>query len=389
MSDEERRPNKTQVLNASRRTLLTVGAAAAALSGLGLRGASAHGITPNILASSNSERRMLGGLEVSAIGLGVQNVARTFHTTIPDRREMHNIIRSAFDQGVTFFDCAEVYGPHECERILGEAIRDFRDDVQITTKFGFNVELETGALGPGLISRPDHIRRAVEGSLQRLGTDRVELLYQHRVDPTVPIEDVAGAIQLLMDEGKVLHWGLSEMGLDTLRRAHAALPVSAVQNEYSILWRGPEQGALELCEELGIGFVPFSPLGYGFLTGAIDMATSFAPGDFRAGTSRMDPENREANMALVNLVGTWAERKDTSRARIALAWLMAQGPSIVPIPGTTQMPHLFDNIGATSVQFSPAELEELNTEIAAIEVQGGRMPPVVQEWSNVEAPLPG
>ena len=332
-------------------------------------------------------RRRLGTLEVSAIGLGVQNMMRTFQTTVPSRPEMHNIIRTAFDRGVTFFDTAEVYGPHESERILGEAAAAFRDRIVIATKFGFNVDLRTGVHGPGLISRPAHIRAAVEGSLRRLRTDRIDLLYQHRVDPEVPIEDVAGAIKDLRRAGKVLHWGLSEMGPNTLRRAHAELPVSAVQNEYSMLWRGPEGGLLALCEELGVGFVPFSPLGYGFLTGAVDMGTTFAPGDFRSLTSRMEPENRRHNLALVELARSWGARKQAAPGQIALAWLMAQKPWIVPIPGTTQMPHMLENLGATAVRFSPAELAELNHAVAAIEVRGARMPPMVQAWSGVEAPL--
>lgn len=377
----------TDRLNANRRNFLKAGAAAVALTGLATTRASGQ-TTRSSGAALAEGRRMLGDLEVSQLGIGVQNMSRTFQTTIPKRSEMHNIIRTAFDRGVTFFDTAEVYGPHECERILGEAVADFRDQIQIATKFGFNVDLETGALQPGLISRPSHIRLAVEGSLQRLRTDRVELLYQHRVDPDVPIEDVAGAVADLMQEGKVLHWGLSEMGHETLRRAHAALPVSAVQNEYSMLWRGPETGLLALCEELGIGFVPFSPLGYGFLTGAIDMGTSFAPGDFRAGTSRMDPENREANLALVALAASWAERKGAAPGQIALAWLLAQGPSVVPIPGSTQMPHLLENLGATDVRFTPEELAELTSALDAIEVQGERMPPFVAAWSEVEAPAP-
>ncbi|MEL6463556.1 MAG: aldo/keto reductase [Pseudomonadota bacterium] len=378
----------TNPINTTRRSILTAGAAALAMGGLTAARANAQsGKAATSTATAAPGRRMLGNLQVSAIGLGVQNHSRTFHTTIPNRAEMHNIIRTAVDRGITFIDTAEVYGPHDSERILGEATGDIRDKIQIATKFGFNVDLESGTWAPGLISRPDHIKQSVEGSLQRLRTDRIDLLYQHRVDPEVPIEDVAGAVKDLMDEGKVLHWGLSEMGHDTLRRAHAALPVSAVQNEYSMLWRGPENGLLALCEELGIGFVPFSPLGYGFLTGAIDMGTSFAPGDFRANTSRMDTENREANMALVELAKSWAERKEATPAQIALAWLMAQGPSIVPIPGTTQMPHMLDNAGATDVVFTAGELAELNSQISAIDVQGARMPAMVAAWSEVEAPL--
>jgi aryl-alcohol dehydrogenase-like predicted oxidoreductase len=336
-------------------------------------------------------RRKLGQLEVSAIGIGVQNMMRTFQTTVPSRPEMHNIIRTAYDRGLTFYDTAEVYGPHESERILGEAVGPFRNNIVIATKFGFNVDLATGKQGtpPGVTSRPSLIRQRVENSLRRLRTDRIDLLYQHRVDPTVPIEDVAEVVAQLMKEGKVLHWGLSEMGSNTLRRAHAALPVSAVQNEYSMLWRGPERSILPLCEELGVGFVPFSPLGYGFLTGAIDADTTFAAGDFRSLTTRMDPENRRHNMALVELTRSWATRKRTTPARIALAWLLAKKPWIVPIPGTTQMPHMLDNIGATQVRFTPGELAELNRAVAAIEVRGKRMPDLVQSWSDVEAPVKG
>ncbi|MBP8215899.1 MAG: aldo/keto reductase, partial [Propionivibrio sp.] len=334
-----------------------------------------------------SARRKLGQLEVSSVGLGVQNMSRTYQTTVPARPEMIDIIRTAYERGVTFFDTAEAYGPHECERILGEAIAPFREKIVITSKFGWNIDLKTGARGPGLISRPDHIKLAVEGSLKRLRTDRIDLLYQHRVDPQVPIEDVAGAIRDLMAQGKVLHWGLSEMGLKTLRRAHAELPVTAVQSEYSMLWRGPEKEVLPVCQELGIGFVPWSPLGVAFLTGAIDEKTNFADGDFRKTESRFSPENRAHNMALVKLVKTWAERKNTTPARIALAWLLAQKPWIVPIPGTTQMAHMFDNIGAAEVTFSADELAALNASLANIVILGERLPPTVQAFSDVEALL--
>lgn len=334
-----------------------------------------------------SARRKLGTLEVSSVGLGVQNMARTYQTTIPSRPEMVNIIRAAYERGVTFFDTAEAYGPHECERILGEAITPFRNKVVITSKFGWNIDLQTGARGPGLISRPDHIKLAVEGMLKRLRTDRIDLLYQHRVDPQVPIEDVAGAIKDLKAQGKVLHWGLSEMGLQTLRRAHAELPITAVQSEYSMLWRGPEKEVLPLCQELGIGFVPWSPLGVGFLTGAIDQNTRFAEGDIRRIEPRFSPETRANNLALVRLVKTWAERKNTTPARIAMAWLLAQKPWIVPIPGTTQMAHMVDNIGAAEVTFSADELQALNAGLAAITVQGERLPPAVLVYSGVEAPL--
>ena len=331
-------------------------------------------------------RRRLGSLEVSSIGLGVQNMSRTYQTTIPRRPEMINIIRTAFDRGVTFFDAAEAYGPHEVERILGEGVAPFRDKVVIASKFGWNIDLETGERRPGLNSRPDHIKQVVDGMLRRLRTDRIDLLYQHRVDPQVPIEDVAGAVKDLMAQGKVLHWGLSEMGPNTLRRAHAALPVSAVQNEYSMLWRGPEEVIIPLCQELGIGFVPWSPLGVGFLTGAIDANTRFAPGDIRGVESRFSPENLPHNLALVELVKRWAERKGATPAQIALAWLMAQKPWIVPIPGTTQMAHMLENIGAADVRFTPAELAELNKAVAAIEIRGARLPDQVLVFSGVEAP---
>ncbi|MGH8855498.1 MAG: aldo/keto reductase [Telluria sp.] len=328
---------------------------------------------------------MLGKLEVSSIGLGVQNMSRTYQTTVPCRPEMHNIIRNAYERGMTFYDAAEAYGPHEVERILGEGVAPFRNQVVIASKFGWNVDLETGKRMPGLNSRPARIKQAVEGMLRRLRTDRIDLLYQHRVDPQVPIEDVAGAVQDLMKEGKVLHWGLSEMGPNTLRRAHAALPVSAVQSEYSMLWRGPEESVLSICEELGIGFVPWSPLGVGFLTGAIDANTRFADGDIRKLESRFGPENLPHNLALMALLKRWAERKSATPGQVALAWLMAQKPWIVPIPGTTQMAHMVENLGAAGLRFSAAEVAELNRAVAAIEVRGARLPEAVLAYSGVEA----
>ena len=333
-----------------------------------------------------SGRRKLGSLEVSSLGLGVQNMTRTYQTTIPHRPEMLNIIRTAFDRGVTFFDAAEAYGPHEVERVLGEGVQSFRNEVVIATKFGWNIDLETGKRGPGLNSRPEHIKLVVDGMLKRLRTDRIDLLYQHRVDPQVPIEDVAGAVKRLMDEGKVLHWGLSEMGLNTLRRAHAALPVTAVQSEYSMLWRGPEKEVLSICGELGIGFVPWSPLGVQFLTGAIDQNTRFADGDIRKIESRFSPENLPSNLALVELLKTWAVRKEATPAQVALAWLLAQQPWIVPIPGTTQMSHMLENIGADEVRFSVGELGELNQALDGIKIVGERLPAAVLAFSAVEAP---
>lgn len=260
------------------------------LSGASLAAASL--LSTNIQASTSEQKkrtistspntRKLGKLQVSSIGLGVQNMSRKYDTSVPNRQEMHQVIRSAYEEGVTFFDAAEAYGPFEVERILGEGVKPFRDNIVIATKFGWNIDQQTGERLPGLNSRPAHIKMVVEGMLSRLQTDRIDLLYQHRVDPDVPIEDVAGAVADLMNEGKVLHWGLSEMGINTLKRAHATLPVSAVQSEYSMLWRGPEKSVLPLCEKLGIGFVPWSPLGVQFLTGWIDENTRFAQGDFRA-----------------------------------------------------------------------------------------------------------
>jgi aryl-alcohol dehydrogenase-like predicted oxidoreductase len=331
-------------------------------------------------------RRKLGKLEVSSIGLGAQNMSRTYQTIIPTRTEMHQILRTAFDSGVTFFDAAEAYGPHEVERILGEGVAPFRNQVAITSKFGWNIDLQTGKRLPGLNSRPEHIKLAVEGMLKRLNTDRIDLLYQHRVDPAVPIEDVAGAVGDLVKQGKVLHWGLCEMGLNTLRRAHAALPVTAVQNEYSMLWRGPEDKVLDTCQELGIGFVPWSPLGVGFLTGAIDANTRFADGDIRKVESRFEGANLTANLALVELLKKWSVRKHATPGQIALAWLLAQKPWIVPIPGTTQMAHMLENVGAASIQFSAAELAELGGAVRAIKVQGARLPDAVLAYSGVESP---
>ena len=333
-----------------------------------------------------SGRRKLGSLEVSSVGLGVQNMSRKYETTVPYRPEMINIIRAAYDRGVTFFDTAEAYGPFECERILGDSIAPFRNKVVITSKFGWNIDPETGQFQMGLNSKPDHIKRAVEGSLKRLRTDRVDLLYQHRVDPQVPIEDVAGAVKDLMSQGKVLHWGLSEMGPNTLRRAHAALPLTAVQNEYSMLWRGPEDVVIPLCQELGIGFVPWSPLGVQFLTGAIDENSRFAPGDIRGMETRFSPENLKLNIELVKLVKQWADRKDAAPGQIALAWLMAQKPWIVPIPGTTEMAHMIQNVGASSVAFTPEEIKELNASASSIQIQGKRLPDGVLALSGVEAP---
>ena len=361
-----------------RRNLLALGLALPAA-------AAAQGVQAQAKPAAPGKRR-LGKLEVSSVGLGVQNMSRTYQTTIPHRPEMINIIRAAHDRGVTFFDAAEAYGPHEVERILGEGVAPIRDKVVIASKFGWNIDLETGKRSPGLNSRPEHIKLAVEVMLKRLRTDRIDLLYQHRVDPAVPIEDVAGAIKDLMAQGKVLHWGLCEMGRQTLRRAHAELPVTAVQNEYSLLWRGPEAWVVPTCEELGIGLVCWSPLGVGFLTGAIDASTRYADGDIRKMEGRFAPENIQNNLALVDLLKAWAARKQATPGQIALAWLLAQKPWIVPIPGTTQMAHMIGNTGAASIRFTPAELGELTAAASAIRIQGLRLPPGVLTFSEVEAP---
>jgi aryl-alcohol dehydrogenase-like predicted oxidoreductase len=360
---------------------------AATLAAAPLAASAARPSTPTTPAMPIMEgRRKLGKLEVSSIGIGAQNMSRTYQTTIPNRADMHQVLRTAFDRGVTFFDAAEAYGPHEVERILGEGVAPFRNQVAITSKFGWNIDLDTGKRLPGLNSRPEHVKLAVEGMLKRLNTDRIDLLYQHRVDPAVPIEDVAGAIGDLMKQGKVLHWGLCEMGLQTLRRAHAVQPVTAVQNEYSMLWRGPEDGVLATCQELGIGFVPWSPLGVGFLTGAIDANTRFADGDIRKVESRFSGENLAYNLALVELLKKWGTRKEATPGQISLAWLLAQQPWIVPIPGTTQMAHMLDNVGATRIRFTPSELAELNQSVRAITVRGARLPDAVLAYSGVEAP---
>lgn len=374
-----------------RRQALGAGLVLAATSLLPTRSAQAQGqgapasATPPRTAPLG--RRKLGALEVSALGLGVQNMDRKYTTEVPYRPEMIDIIRTAHAQGVTFFDTAQAYGPFENERILGEAIAPFRNEVRITSKFGWNIDPQTGQRSPGLNSRPNHIKRAVEGSLRRLRTDRIDLLYQHRVDPAVPIEEVAGAVKELMDQGKILHWGLSEPGLQTVRRAHAALPLTAIQNEYSMATRDPEKGVLPLCEELGIGFVPWWPLDCQLLTGWIDANTRFAAGDLRGVTPRFAPENLAHNMQLVDLIKTWALRKQAAPAQIALAWLMAQKPWIVPIPGTTVMAHMLQNIGAAGVRFTAAEIDELNTAVRAVEVRGQRLPDGVLTFSGVEAAL--
>jgi aryl-alcohol dehydrogenase-like predicted oxidoreductase len=347
--------------------------------------ASAAGVKTNSSKTQVTTKRKLGTLEVSSVGLGVQNMPRKYTTEVPSRSKMIDIIRTAFDQGVTLFDTAEAYGPFESERILGEAVASFRNKVVIETKFGWNIDQQSGQRLPGLNSRPEHIKVVVDGMLKRLRTDRIDLLYQHRVDPAVPIEDVVGAIKDLMSAGKVLHYGLSEPGLQTVRRAHAVHPVTAIQNEYSLLWRGPEKGVIPLCEELGIGFVCWSPLGVQFLTGWIDENTRFAPGDIRGAESRFSPENLPNNLKVVELVKKWGVQKGATPAQLSLAWLMAQKPWIVPIPGTTQMANMLENNGADSVRFTAEELSQFNADLAKIQIKGERLPSFVQAFSDVEA----
>jgi aryl-alcohol dehydrogenase-like predicted oxidoreductase len=332
-----------------------------------------------------SGRRKVGKLEVSSLGLGCQDMTGTFYATAPRRPDMIGLARAAYDRGVTLFDAAEAYGPLEVERIVGEAVAPFRNRVTISSKFGWGIDPETGRMVGGLNSRPEHIRAAVDGMLKRLHTDRIDLLYQHRVDPMVPIEDVAGTVKDLIAQGKVLHFGLSEPGPKTLRRAHAVQPVTAVQNEYSIMARDPETDILPICEELGIGFVCWSPLAMGFLTGTIDQETSFERGDFRGSVPWFTPENRPQNMAVVALVREWARRKGATPAQISLAWLMAQKPWIVPIPGTTKMPHLLDNLGGGAVRFTPEEVRELNGALARVPIHGARLSAGLLRLSGVEA----
>jgi aryl-alcohol dehydrogenase-like predicted oxidoreductase len=307
-------------------------------------------------------------LEVSAIGLGCMGMSFAFGPP-PDKQEMISLIRAAADRGVTLFDTAQVYGPLTNEELVGEALEPVRDQVVIATKFGFDLK---GAIGPGALdSRPATIRRSVEGSLRRLRTDTIDLLYQHRVDPNVPIEDVAGTVKDLIDEGKARHFGLSEAGVQTIRRAHAVQPVTALQSEYSLWWREPEQAILPTLEELGIGLVPFSPLGKGFLTGTIDTSTEFSSDDYRNTVPRFtDPEARQANLAFVALLTEIAERKQATPAQIALAWLLAQKPWIVPIPGTTKMHRLEENLAAADIELTPEELREIDD--AQIEAEGAR-----------------
>jgi aryl-alcohol dehydrogenase-like predicted oxidoreductase len=325
------------------------------------------------------KKRKLGksNLEVSDLGLGCMGLSFGYGPAV-DKKDGIALIRAAVERGVTFFDTAEVYGPYTNEELVGEALGPFRDQVVIATKFGFKIDPSTGKQA-GLDSQPAHIKEVAEGSLKRLKTDVIDLFYQHRVDPNVPIEDVAGAVKELIQQGKVKHFGLSEAGVQTIRRAHKVQPVTALQSEYSLWWREPEKEVIPTLEELGIGFVPFSPLGKGFLTGKISQDTQFDKSDFRNIVPRFTPENRKANQALVDLLAGFAERKKATPAQIALAWLLAQKPWIVPIPGTTKRHRLEDNLGAVNTQLSPDELRELETAASKIAVQGARYPEELQK----------
>jgi aryl-alcohol dehydrogenase-like predicted oxidoreductase len=326
------------------------------------------------------QKRKLGksNLEVSAIGLGCMGMSFGYGPAA-DKKEMISLIRSAVERGVTFFDTAEVYGPFTNEELVGEALAPLRDQVVIATKFGFKPDPNGGPRWSGLDSRPEHIKEVAEASLKRLKTNVIDLFYQHRVDPNVPMEDVAGAVKDLIQQGKVKHFGLSEASVQTIRRAHAVQPVAALQNEYSLWWREPEAEVIPTLEELGIGFVPFSPLGKGFLTGKISEDTQFDKTDFRNIVPRFTPENRKRNQALVDVIGKFGQQKKATPAQIALAWLLAQKPWIVPIPGTTKLHRLDENIGAVAVELTPEDLRQLETAASKIAVQGARYPEELQK----------
>ena len=329
------------------------------------------------------QKRKLGksNLEVSAIGLGCMGLSFGLGPAV-DKKEGISLIRAAVERGVTFFDTAEVYGPSTNEELVGEALAPFRDRVVIATKFGWAPNPQDGGKWTALDSRPEHIKEAAEGSLKRLKTDVIDLYYQHRVDSNVPIEDVAGAVKELIQQGKVKHFGLSEAGVQTIRRAHAVLPVTALQSEYSLWWREPEKEILPALEELGIGFVPFSPLGKGFLTGKINEETKFDKSDFRNIVPRFTPENRRANQGVVDLISKVAEQKKATPAQIALAWILAQKPWMVPIPGTTKLHRLEENIGAAAIQLTADDLQQIDNATARIPVQGARYPENLQKLVN-------
>lgn len=340
------------------------------------------------LTESIPHQRKLNQLTVSAIGLGCQGFGQDMYAVPqPSKERAIRVIRQAFEHGVSFFDTAEAYGPFASEKIVGEALQPIRDQVVIATKFGWDIDQQTGQRTGRLNSRPEHIRLVVDAMLQRLRTDRIDLLYQHRVDPNVPIEDVAGVIQDLIKQGKVLNWGLSEAGVNTIRKAHAVQPLTAVQSEYSLFFRGREQDVIPVCRELGIGFVPWSPLAMGALGGYVDQNTRFdqsSVGDLRAIIPRFSPTAMQQNIKLIQLVQQWAKQKSCTMAQFSLAWLQAQGDFIVPIPGTTKSYHLLENIGADAVRFEPQELEQLRQQLDNIQISGLRLPEGILQFSEAK-----
>ena len=389
----------------SRRSLLKSGSMAA-LAAVASTGLVAQSLANNRIAPSGNTanpaiqagctparnpRRMLGKLEVTALGLGCQGFGQNMYgVPQPNKADALRVMRQAFDYGVTFFDTAEAYGPFESERLVGEAVQPFRNQIVIASKFGWDIDQTTGQRTGKLNSRPEHIRRVVDAMLQRLRTDRIDLLYQHRVDPAVPIEDVAGVVQDLMRQGKVLNWGLSEPGVQTVRRAHAVQPLTAIQNEYNLFHRDVEKDILPLCRELGIGFVPWSPLAMGMLAGYMDDTTAPNPDpamDLRAIIPRYQTAQMKHNVQIIRLLRRWARQKSCTPAQFALAWLQAQAPFVVPIPGTTKTRHLLDNLGADDVKLDAAEWSAFRRELEAIAVQGLRLPEAVLKFSGVEAPL--
>ncbi len=377
------RDGENGIFKLDRREFIMVGLALAAASMFPRLAFSAPAARPKV-----SARRKLGTLEVSALGLGCMVMSGIYgppRDKLPkDKREMIQLIHAAVDRGVNFFDTAELYGPLTNEELVGEALAPVRTQLVIGTKFGY---FGKPGVRPILNSRPEQIKASVEGSLKRLKTDVIDIYYQHRVDPNVPIEDVAGTVKDLIQQGKVKHFGLSEPGLQTFRRAHAVQPITAIQNEYSLLWREPEAEVLPTLEELGIGLVAHTPLGAGFLTGAMDKSTRFDSSDYRSRVPRLAPEALKANLALVDLLRQWARRKEATPAQIALAWLLAQKPWIVPIPGTTKLPHLGENLGAVAVELTPDDLREINAAASKITVQGARLPQPSLELTRREAPL--
>lgn len=380
------------MINQSKRNLLKTGGLTALALGLG-----GTAVATDSQAVKNSQtfandklpsQRKLGNLTVSSLGLGCQGFGQNMYgVPQPSREQAVRIIRQAFDHGVTFFDTAEAYGPFESERVVGEGLKGIRDQVVLATKFGWDIDQKTGQRTGKLNSRPEHIKQVVDAMLQRLQTDRIDLLYQHRVDPNVPIEDVAGAIQDLMKQGKVLNWGLSEAGEQTIRKAHAIQPLTAVQSEYSLFFRGREKDVIPVCEELGIGFVPWSPLAMGALGGYVDENTRFEADpskDLRGIIPRFTPENMQHNVKLLQLVKRWANQKLCTPAQFSLAWLLAQKDFIVPIPGTTKGYHLMDNLGADAVKFTTEELAQFRKELEAIEIAGLRLPEAILNFSEAK-----